>query len=197
MPDRDGESIEFLLKAMSAVAQEQRDRKERRTQKSEPKAQPDEEYKASPIGDRKKDQDLKDMFAAALRRETERVKAEDPDDVFVFTDPDSELAAPSRTRRRPQVLRFDGKTMPWGKHIGEPIKDVPITYIAWLMDRQMTGESAVTDALAEKLLESFMLQIMVVPVYKRVMLSLADKAKAGTPPAPRRAIATTEEGDPL
>ncbi len=75
--------------------------------------------------------------------------------------------------RRPGS-RFDGRTMPWGKYQGRPLEDVPIGYIGWLFERQLSGETAIPEDLARALFAAFMLQLEKLPVYAKALRSLLD-----------------------
>jgi len=47
--------------------------------------------------------------------------------------------------KKPESKPFDGETMPFGKHKGEKIEDIPYDYLEWAVGNLFEGE--VLDAL--------------------------------------------------
>jgi hypothetical protein len=75
---------------------------------------------------------------------------------------------------------FDGTTMPFGKHNGMKLCDVPVGYIGWIFEAQIAGEMAQTDALNAALITAFVAQVRAIPAVAAAldkMLGSAEKLK--------------------
>jgi hypothetical protein len=151
------------------------------------------EFSPSP-GEIARDRELREQggvnFGARLGK---RMKQEDA----WATAPPLPPRAGDRFRAGRSRPRFDGKTMPWGKHAGAPLTQVPVTYIAWIFSEQAAGEMSIPDPLAEALLNAFMVQLMKLPVYRRVIESLAAQERPRVSDARPVVLPGGPDTDPL
>ena len=68
--------------------------------------------------------------------------------------------------------KFDGRTMPWGKHQGVKLEEVPVQYVGWMFSEQLAGEMLLPDDLASALLAAFLRRLRALPVYARELDAL-------------------------